>query len=136
MALMALSTSVPMAENDSLVSRQRQEDRDESISQKQACSVDEGVTIRHPFADLGNTASTTTGASLDGSANELTPKKPSTTSKKRPKSTEGELTTATSEVMTTVKKKKTQRKPAPAANSLKDAKSELGANDGELMMIH
>ena len=38
MALIALSTFVPMAENDSLVSRQRQEDRDEStsISQKQA----------------------------------------------------------------------------------------------------
>ena len=94
-------------------------------------SVDEGVTTRHPFADLGNTpaaattaVSTTTGASLDGSVKELTPKKPSTctTSKKRPKSTE---------VMTTVKKKRTQRKLAPATNSLKDAKSELGANDGE-----
>ena len=145
MALMDLSLSVPpsalAAENESLVpSRERQEDRDEPVFQKQACSVDEGVTARHPFADLGNTPTAATAAapttagptSLGGSAEELTPKKPSTTSKKRSKSTEEERTTATTEVKTTIKKKKkTQRKPTPAVNSLKDAKSELGTNDGE-----
>ena len=134
---MALSTSAPVAENDVLVSsRERQEDRDEPVFQKQACSVDEGVTIRHPFADLGNTqtavtTSTTAGATgLGVSTEELIPKKPSTTSKKRSKSTGEESTTATT-TATAKKKKKTQRKPTPAANSLKDAKSELGTDDGE-----
>ena len=92
MALMFLSTSVPpsapAAENGILV-----ENHDKPVFQKQACSVDEGVTARHPFSDLGNTPTAATG--------------------------------------TAKKKKKTQRKPTPAANSLKDAKSELGTDDGE-----
>jgi len=143
MALLAMSTSVPpsapAAENDSLVpSRERQEDRDEPVFQKQACSVDEGVTARHPFADLGNTHTAATAAApttadatgLGVSTEELIPKKPSATSKKRSKSTGEESTTATT-TTAAKKKKKTQRKPTPAVNSLKDAKSELGANDGE-----
>ena len=137
MALIALSTSVPpsapMLENGILV-----ENHGESVSQKQACSVDEGVTARHPFADLGNTptaatasAPTTAGATgLGKSAEKLILEKPSTTSKKRSKSTEEERT-ATTTTATAKKKKKTQRKPTPAVNSLKDAKSELGTNDGE-----
>ena len=151
MALMDLSLSVPpsalAAENESLVpSRERQEDRDEPVFQKQACSVDEGVTARHPFADLGNTHTAATAAapttagptSLGGSAEELTPKKPSTTSKKRSKSTGGgKRTTTATKAKTAVKKKKKpsakrpRRKSAPAVISLKDAKSELGTNDGE-----
>ena len=83
------------------------------------------------------------------SAEELSPKKPSTTSKKRSKSTGGgeRTTAATTKAKTTVKKKKKpsakrpRRKSAPAVISLKDAKSELGTNDGECsaeceMMIH
>ena len=102
------------------------------------------VGVDDPVAAAAAEAAAVVAAAEKEAQQELTPKKPSAASKRprRSKSTGGggkRSTAATAKSKTTTKKKKNiqkkpsakrpRRKAAPAAISLKDAKSKLGTND-------